>query len=194
MTLIEEMITAGRGVVALIAGRRNAPSYFNLTMVGLVGSFIAFAITAGINTHAAQLIVDMVAIEEFQLPPEAAPAGWLALLAIVITYAIKMGFAALALNWMKRLDGFVPFLIASNWVDFFTIVVGLALSLLGLAGSGVVTMGFILVAFLAHINVARLIVTLRPMQIVFFLVTQMFGTFIVLTVLTGLLAPVPVAS
>lgn len=191
MTLIEETIAAGRGVMALILGRRNASSYFDLTLTGLVGSFIAFFVTSGINTHATQVMVNVIATEEFQLPPEAALQGWQALFVIIVTYAIRMGFAALALNWMKRLDGFIPFVIANNWVDFFSVVVVLVLALFGFGGGGVALI-FIVVIFLVQINIARLIVTLRPMQILFFLITQVFGTLLVMSVLAGIFLPMPV--
>lgn len=192
MTLIEEMIAAGRGVMALIMGRRNASTYFNLTMAGLAGSFVAFLIASGIQTHTAPALLDLIMTEEMQLPSDTALKGWKALLAITVGYAVKMGFAALSLNWMKRLDGFVPFIVASNWADLFAMIGFLALAFMGV--SGVVLLVFGGLTLLVHINVARLIVTLRPIQIVFFFVTQVFGSLLAVSIVGGLLLPTPVAA
>lgn len=192
MTLIEEMIAAGRGVGALVTSRSNASTYFNLTLTGLVGSFVAFLVASGIETHTAPAIFDQLVLEDLPLASEAALHGWQALLAIVVGHAVKLGFAALALNWMKRLDGFVPFVVATNWVDLFAMVGFVIMALVGISSVLFVIFGGVVI--LVHINIARLIVTLRPMQIVFFFVTQLFGSLLAISVVSSVLLPASVVA
>lgn len=193
MTLIEEMIAAGRGMLALITSRRNASTYFNLTLVGLVGSFVAFFVSAGISTHTSSAVIDLLIADAIVIPENATMQGWPGLLALLVSHAIKLGFAAISLNWMKRVDGFVPFLVASNWADLFSITGFAILVYLGL-GASVLVLIFGGMVFLVHINIARLIVTLRPMQIVLFFVTQFVGSVMAIIVISSLFVPASVLT
>ena len=48
-TFIEEMMAAGRGVIGLLTGDRQAGSYFDLGQRGLLGSFIALLLITALN-------------------------------------------------------------------------------------------------------------------------------------------------
>lgn len=179
MTLIEEMMLAGRGVLALLTGRRDAPRYFDLTLHGLAGSFVAFLVATTLNAYLPVLTGSA---------PEGTSASQ-ALLIVALLYAVQMGFSAIVLNQLKRLDGLVPYLVAGNWGTFFITLLTVAISFLSLDGNLVLLMIGILVIVI-EINTARIIVTLRPLQIVMFLVAQMVGVLLALTIV-GMMLPMP---
>lgn len=179
MTLIEEMMLAGRGVVALLMGRRDAPQYFDLTLRGLAGSFVAFLVATTLNAYLPVMLSSA---------PEGTSAAQ-ALLVVGVLYAVQMGFSAIVLNQLGRLDGLVPYLVAGNWGTFFVTLFTLLLSFASFDGGLALLMIGILVIVI-EINTARIIVTLKPMQIVMFLVAQMVGVLLALTII-GMVLPVP---
>lgn len=178
-SIIEEMSSAARGVVALLVGDRKVADYFDFSDRGLIGSFIAFLIVTGFNAVLPTLIG--------ATGPTASVFRAVSMVAIL--FAFQVGFAALALNQMKRLDGLVPYLVADNWATFF---ITIATSLLAVAGfSGDVTLIFLVIVVLViEINIARLIVTLAPLQIAIFLIAQLVGVSVGLLVL-GVVLPLP---
>jgi hypothetical protein len=178
-TIIEEMTAAARGVGALITGDRRAPSYFDFSDRGLIGSFVAFLTVTGLNAVLPGLLG--------ATGPTASIFRAVAMVAIL--FACQLAFAALALKQMKRLDGFVPYVVADNWATFFITLVTSVFAMLGLSGDLMLIVLVVLV-LIVEINIARLIVTLAPLQIAMFLVAQLVGVSIGLIVL-GVLLPLP---
>jgi hypothetical protein len=80
---------------------------------------------------------------------------------------------------MGRQDGFIPYLVASNWVTLFSAVLLLISTLFGEAGI-VLLLGIAIVALLTFINIGRFIVTLTPLQIGLLFVSQAVGVFLAL--------------
>jgi len=156
-----EAVAAARGVGGLIVGDREVAGRFNLTPQGLAGSFVALLIVMGVGAGLPLLL------------------GYqgLVLRAVVIfavSFALQIGCAALALLQAKRLDGFVPYLVADNWASVCVTVAGLVLSLLGVPNE---IIGFpvgVLMIIIA-VNIGRLIIKLPPMQVAMFTVAQVVG-------------------
>lgn len=181
-TIIEELTAAARGVVALIMGDRQAARFFDFSPRGLVGSFIAFLAITGIN-----------AALPFALGMNG-PAASIARSVVMVTilFALQIGFSAIVLRQLKRLDGLVPYLVADNWSTFFITLGSTALALTGLAGDlTLIAVGILVIV--VEINIARLIVTLSPLQIAMFLVAQLVGVSIGL-LLIGVMFPLSPAD
>ncbi len=170
-TLIDEMIAAARGTVALLAGKRNAPGYYDLSLRGLVGSLIAFVVAVSFNAFVPHLS-----------GTGGAPQPWQALVMVALLYLFQTGFGALVLHQFGRLDGLVPYLVADNWATFFITGLSTAMVFFGLSADAAILLIGLLVIIL-EINISRLIVALRPMQIAVFIVAQLLGAFIGLMVL-----------
>lgn len=180
MTLFEEMISAGRGVFALLLGRRNAPSYFDLTVRGLTGSFAVFIFATTLNAYVPYLL----GMETTDMRP------WQTLMMVGTLYLLQVGFSALVLNQLKRLDGLIPYLVADNWATFFITIISIILGVSGIGGDFAL-LGIGIVVIIVEINIARLIVTLTPLQIAMFLIAQLVGVMIGLMVI-GMALPTPV--
>jgi hypothetical protein len=178
-SFIDEMVSAGRGVLALIMGDRKAGSYFDLTLRGLTGAMIAFLTVNAFMAFAPALL-------------QGAPQGGvgIGLLTSLALAAIPVGLAALVLRQFRRLDGFVPFLVADLWGNSF-LSVGMALLLLtGLPFEfTVIALG--IVVLIVEINIARLIVTLPPLQIATFVIAQFAGGLVGVMLLGMLLGGSP---
>lgn len=186
MTLIEEMMLAARGMVALLLGRRSAPEYFDLGLGGLAGSLVAFLAATAINCYLPYLMGASV--------EEVGPA-WQAVLIILILIGSQILASALILNQFRRADGFVPYLVADNWTTFFVTLITIGVSLTGV-DSQVLLFVVGIAALLIRINNARLIVTLTPLQIVGFLLAQLVGAFaglVMVGLMFGTEAGVPVS-
>jgi hypothetical protein len=179
-SLFEEFRSAGRGVVALVVGDRRAGDYFVFSLRGLAGSFIAFIAITGLNAALPTLL-------GFSGPSASITRS---VVMIVVLYTMQIAFSALVLRQLKRLDGLLPYLVADNWATFFITLVSTALALFGLAGDFLVIAIGILV-IVVEINIARLIVTLSPLQIAMFLVAQLVGVSIGLLLIGGLFPPSP---
>ncbi|MDP1732365.1 MAG: hypothetical protein Q8L54_14565 [Devosia sp.] len=183
-TFIDELVSAGRGVLALILGDRKAGSYFNLTLHGLTGSTIAFLAVNALMAYAPALLRGS--------PHGGVGIGLLTSLALA---AIPVALAALVLRQFQRLDGFVPFLVADLWGNSF-LSVGMALLLLAGLPFELTVIGLGIVVLIVEINIARLIVTLPPLQIATFVIAQFAGGLVGVMLLAMLLggpadAPVP---
>jgi hypothetical protein len=176
-TFWSEALTAARGVGGLIVGDRAVSGRFNLTAQGLVGSFIALLLvmTAG-------ALLPMLLGEK----------GFVLRMVLIfgLSFLLQAGCAALALLQAKRLDGFLPYLVADNWASVWVTLGGLALSLIGLPNEVIgFPIGVLLVVI--AVNIGRLIVKLLPLQVAMFTVAQVVGY-----LLGGLLVPylLPVSS
>jgi hypothetical protein len=163
-------MAAARGVGGLIVGDREVARRFNLTPHGLAGSFAALLLVMAIGAGLPLLL------------------GYhgLVLRAVVIfavSFALQLSCAALALLQARRLDGFLPYLVADNWASVCVTVAGLTLNLLGVPDQ---IIGFpigVLMVVIA-VNIGRLIIKLQPIQVAMFTVAQVVGY-----LLGGLLVP-----
>ena len=182
-TFIEELVSAGRGVIALIMGDRKAAGYFDLGQRGLMSSLIAFL---GVNT--------VMAYAPSLLRPAPSSGGTGTGLLISLALAvIPIALAALVLRQVRRLDGFVPFLVADLWANSFLSVAMAVLLLIGLPFE-VTVIGLGIIVLIVEINIARLIVTLPPLQIATFVIAQFAGGLVGVMLLSMLMgAPTDVA-
>lgn len=178
MTFLEEAALAARGLLALLTGRRDAPRYFDLGPRGLAGSFLAYLAALLINAY---------------LPPLmgwSTESAWSSVLISLLLFLTQTGLGALALQQFGRLDGLMPYLVADNWSTFFVTMVSLVLAMFGLSGDvSLVILGLLILVI--EINIARLIVTLSPLQIAAFLIAQVVGVVIGLAVVGLFAAPPP---
>lgn len=179
-TFLDELKNAARGCFALLTGDRQAPTWFDFSQRGLIGSLIAAVIAIGLAGFGPMLI-------GAPLPKGAATQS------IVINGVLFIAQAAtafLALRQMGRQDGFVPYLVASNWVTLVSAVLLLLSTLLGPLGVAILALVVIL-ALATFINIGRFIVTLTPMQIGILFVSQAVGVFLALAVVAIIFVPPP---
>lgn len=181
-SFFEEMSTAARGVVALLVGKRDAPSYFDFSQRGLVGSLIGVVLAVGLAGFGPLLI-------GVPLPPGAATQS---IIVNAVLFIAQLAMAWIVLRQMGRQDGFVPYLVASNWVTFVSAILLLLSTLLGPAGI-VILVVVMVMAITTFINVGRFIVTLSPLQIALLFVSQAVGVFLALGIVAVLLGPPAVA-
>jgi len=179
-TFIEEAMAAVRGCWALVTGKRNASAYFDFSRRGLVGSLIA-VLAAMLLAGFGPMLVGIPV-------PAGAPTQ-----SIVVNAALFVAQAAtawLVLRQMGRQDGFVPYLVASNWVTLVSGILLLVSTLFGELGL-VVLFAIVLFALLTFINIGRFIVTLTPIQIGLLFISQAVGVFLALGIVALLLPPPP---
>lgn len=188
-TFIDELVSAGRGVIALITGDRKAASYFDLSLRGLTGALIVFL---GVNVF--------MAYAPALMRPAAETGGvgtGIGLIVSLALAAIPVALAALVLRQVKRLDGFVPFLVADFWANSYLSVAMALLLFTGLPFE-LTVIGLGVVVLIVEINIARLIVTLPPLQIATFVIAQFAGGLVGVMLLGALIggpaADVPVPS
>lgn len=176
-TFIEEMMAAGRGVIGLLAGDRQAGGYFDLSERGLAGSFIALLLATALNA----VLPIMLGSEG-----ESITRG---VVTVVLLFLLQLGFSIIVLRQVARMDGLVPYLVADNWATFFLTLISAALAAAGLANDfTLIVLGIVVI--LVEVNIARLIVTLPPFQIAMFIIAQLIGVLVGLG-LIGLLFPLP---
>jgi hypothetical protein len=180
-TFLDELMAAARGCVALLLGRREASEYFDFSQRGLVGSLIATIIAVGLAGFGPLLI-------GVPLPAGAATQSVIVNAALFVAQAAT---AFIALRQMGRQDGFIPYLVASNWVTLASALLLLLSTLLGAAGVIILVLVVVL-ALATFINIGRFIVTLTAMQIGILFISQAVGVFIALAVVAVILGPVPV--
>jgi hypothetical protein len=176
-TLLEEMSAAARGVVAVLIGDRRAPSHFDFSQRGLVGSFVAFLVASLINALTPVVF-------GLEVPPGLITRG---LILVAVLYAAQIALSALVLRQLGRLDGLVPYLVADNWATFFITLVSTLLTLIGV-GDELSIIGLGILVIIVEVNIARLIVTLPGLQIAMFLIAQLVGVSAALIVI-GVLVP-----
>ncbi|UJW84894.1 hypothetical protein [Devosia sp. SL43] len=165
-TLFDELKAAARGCLALLVGDRQSSSYFDFSLRGLVGSFIAFLLVTLATAFLLPLLLGGVN------PPGEATRG---IISTLLLLAVKDGAAWLFLRQNGRLDGFVPLLVADNWVNVFGAIIGAIVA--AVAGpSDIVLLGMGLMVIIIEVNIARLIVTLSAWQIAIFIVIQLVAS------------------
>ena len=177
-TFIEELMAAGRGVFGLLIGDRRAGTYFDFSQRGLAGSFIAFLAVTGLNA----ILPVILGLKD---------SGGIArgVLMVAILFALQLAFSAIVLRQLKRMDGLIPYLVADNWATFFLTLISGALAAAGVDGDPVLIV-LAIVVIIIEVNIARLIVTLSPLQIAMFLVAQLVGVSIGLAII-GFTFPLP---
>jgi hypothetical protein len=177
-TFIEEMMAAGRGVIGLLTGNRQSGSYFDFSPRGLAGSFIALLLVTALN-----------AVLPVILGLDSGGGVARGIFMVAILLGLQIAFSAIVLRQLKRLDGLLPYLVADNWATFFMTLISAAIAAAGLASDfTLVVLGIVVIVI--EVNIARLIVTLSPLQIAMFLIAQLVGVSIGL-VLAALLIPMP---
>lgn len=180
-TFLDELMSAARGCVALLLGRREAASFFDFSQRGLVGSLIATIVGIGLAGFGPVLT-------GVPLPAGAATQS------VIVNFVLFVAQAAtayVALRQMGRQDGFIPYLVASNWVTLASAILLLLSTLLGPAGIMILVLVVIL-ALATFINIGRFIVTLTGLQIGILFISQAVGVFLALAVVAVLLgAPAP---
>ena len=177
-TFLDELMAAARGCVALLLGRREASSYFDFSQRGLVGSLIATVIAVGLAGFGPLLT-------GIPLPAGAVTQS------IIVNAALFLAQAAtafVALRQMGRQDGFIPYLVASNWVTLASALLLLLSIMLGSAGIIILVLVVVL-ALATFINIGRFIVTLTPLQIGILFISQAVGVFLALAVVAVILGP-----
>jgi len=179
-TFIEELVSAGRGVIALVMGDRKAAGYFDLSLRGLASSLIVFLAVNALMAYAPALLR--------AAPGDSSGVG-IGLMISLALAAIPVALAALVLRQFKRLDGFVPFLVADFWANSFLSVTMAVLLLFGLPFE-ITVIGLGIVVLIVEINIARLIVTLPPLQVATFVIAQFAGG-LVGVMLLGMLIGAP---
>ena len=175
-TFVEEALDAARGAWALVLGRQDAASYFDFSQRGLIGSFIALVLAIAVSVFGPQLL---------GVGPASGAAAGMTLLSGLL-FALQIGAAYFVLQMMGRLDGFMPYLVADNWVNFYVSLIG-AISIVLLGGSDIMLLVVGLLSIIIEINIARRIVTLAPVQIAIFIVAQVVAQFVGLMVLGGII-------
>lgn len=177
-SFLEELMAAGRGVIGLAVGDKSSGGYFDFSMRGLAGSFIAFLLVTGLNAGLPVLL---------GLDVRGGIAT--AILQVGILFALQVGFSAIVLRQLKRMDGLVPYLVADNWATFFLTLISGGLAAAGVTGD-LVLIVLAIVVIIVEVNIARLIVTLSPLQIAMFLIAQLVGVSIGLAII-GFAFPLP---
>ena len=171
-------MAAGRGVFALLVGDRRAGTFFDFSQRGLAGSFIAFLAVTALNA----ILPTILGSKE--------PGGITrSIVMIAILFTLQVAFSAIVLRQLKRMDGLVPYLVADNWATFFLTLVSGALAAAGIEGDPVLIV-LAIVVIVIEVNIARLIVTLTPLQIAMFLIAQLVGVLIGLAII-GFTFPLP---
>lgn len=175
-SFLQEALGAGRGTLALLRGRQDAPQYFDFSLRGLIGSFIALLLAIGVSVFGPMV---------FGMASPSGAAASMTLLSALL-FGVQIGAAYFVLAMLGRLDGFLPYLVADNWVNFFVSLVG-ALSIVLLGGSDIMLLVVGVVSLVIEVNIARRILTLAPMQVAMFIVAQIVAQLLGLLVLGGIL-------
>lgn len=179
-TFLDELMSAARGCVALLVGNRQAPSYFDFSQRGLVGSLIATVIGIALAGFGPLLTgIDL-------------PAGAATQSVVIngVLFVAQAATAFIALRQMGRQDGFIPYLVASNWVTLASAVLLLISTILGPLGFILLVLVVIL-ALASFINIGRFVVTLTGLQIGILFISQAVGVFLALAVMAVIIGPAP---
>jgi hypothetical protein len=189
-TFIDEAFNALRGTVALVVGNRQASSYFDFRNAGLIGSFIAVLVGMAVQAFAPPLLSPGI--------PSGAAAG--AIMLGFVMLGVQFLVAYLVLRLLGRADGFIPFVVVQNWVTLFQSLLAVAsIAIFGqpiaisaenqLAEMTPGTIPFLLLgiaAMVVWINMARLILTLKPMHVAMFVFIQLGAAFLLQPIILSL--------
>lgn len=177
----DEAAHAVSGTIALVTGKRDASTYFDFSQRGLVGSLIAVLVAmllAGFGPLVLGFDVERGAATQ-------------SIVVNAVLFVAQAAMAYLVLRQMGRQDGFIPYLVASNWVTLLSAVLLLVSTMFGEVGL-ILLLGIAIVAILTFVNIGRFIVTLAPLQIALLFVSQAVGVFLALGVVALFLPPPPV--
>lgn len=177
-TFFEELMAAVQGCLALVTGKRDAPSFFDFSQRGLIGSLIAVILGIALAGFGPVLV-------GVPLPSGAATQS---IIVNAVLFVAQAGTAFIALRQMGRQDGFLPYLVASNWVTLVSAVLLLLSTLLGPLGL-IILVAVVIVAIATFINIGRLIVTLTPLQIGILFISQAVGVFVALAIVAVIIGP-----
>lgn len=169
MSYLEEIMMAGRGVFAIIFGRRDASRYFRLDLAGLMGSLIALLVVEGAGAFLPAMMGDPGPLTAAQL-----------VLSSLVIFAMQVGGAAIVLNQIGRLDAFIPYMVTDNWASVFISLIAVVLTLLGF-DPAVLQVVLVVVVLAVLINIGRVIMTLRPLQIAALMLVMLISVFVGLT-------------
>ncbi len=174
-SFLNEMLFAGRGVGGLIVGNRAAPSHFDVSQAGLVGSFIGLLLITGLSA-ALPLLLGFGGGRIFTT-----------VVSGVIQYGLQIGFAAALLRQIGRSDGLVPYLVADNWASFYITLGTMLLAITGIGGQlMLIAIGILVIV--VEVNIGRLVLKLPGLQIAMLIVAQLVGV-LVAQLLIGILFP-----
>ncbi len=189
-SFLEEAIDALRGTVALVVGNRQASSYFDFRNAGLIGSFIAVLVGMAVQAFAPPFLSPGI--------PAGAATGAIMLGFVVL--GVQFGVAYLVLRLLGRADGFIPFVVVQNWVTLFQSLLAVAsIAIFGqpiavsaddqLAQMTPGTIPFLLLgiaAMIVWVNIARLILTLKPLHVAMFVFMQLGAAFLIQPIILSL--------
>ncbi|HHB83303.1 MAG TPA: hypothetical protein ENK61_07535 [Devosia sp.] len=173
----QELKNAGRGIIAILRGKPDAKSYFDLSMHGFLGSMVAFLVAATVNAYLPGILEGATQASAQERPP---PSPSLALLLVGVIFVFQTAFGAMALKQFDRFDGLIPYLVVSNWATFFFTAIFIIFRLINLSAFPILLLTAIAL-IITEINNLRLIIGLRAMQIAMFIIAQFVGA------LTGLM-------
>lgn len=159
--LIEEMMAAGRGIIAVLIGDKRAAGYFDFSLRGLIGSFIAVVAVTALAGYL-PIFVSKPSEDETLVPVA------LVILSDAVTLAAQIAAVAILLRQIRRLDLLVPFLVANNWWTFAFTLLLVALLAAGVTvpfATPAIFYPWLAVNLLLVINVGRLILHLTGAQI-----------------------------
>ncbi|MCS6761383.1 MAG: hypothetical protein MO846_04920 [Candidatus Devosia symbiotica] len=182
-TFLEEMITAAQGSFALLTGNRKAPTYFDFSQRGLVGSFIALVIGLTVQAFGPRLL---------GIPDGPSVASSVVMLSAMVV-AIQIGVAYVVLRMLGHTDSFLPFVVVQNWANTAQCIIAVILTevfgppfIVDLATqvmqltSGIVPFVALGVASLiVWVNIARLVLMLRPRHVALFVIAQLTAAFMI---------------
>ena len=181
-TFFDEIYAAGQGCIALLTGNRKAPSFFDFSRRGLVSSLIAVLLGVTLAGFGPLILGE-------PLPRGAATQS---IIINLVLFVAQAATAWVALRQMGRLDGYVPYLVASNWVTLASAIMMVLSVMLGPLGVLMLILVVIL-AITSFINIGRFVVTLAPLQIGILFVSQAVGVFLALGIVAMLIG-VPAAA
>jgi len=173
---LNEVLSAARGVAGLVVGDRSASRRFDPTPHGLVGSFIGLLVVTAISAYLPVLLGQKGALLR-------AIAGY------ALLFACQAACSGIVLAQLKRLDGFVPYLVADNWASVFVTIGATLLGLAGLDGE-LLSLPLAVLVIVIAVNIARLVVVLPPLQVAMFVIAQLVGA-MVGAFAVNLLLPLP---
>ena len=190
-TFLDELISAARGCIALVIGNRQAPTHFDFQPVGVAGSFIALVVGLAVQAFAPQLL---------GTPGPAGIASGVVILGALVM-GVQLGVAFLVLRQLGRGDGFIPFVVVQNWATMFQSILAVALiaifgqpvamepggEMAQLTGGSIPFIALGIAALIVSINIARLILTLRPLHVALFVIAQLATALVIQPILGAML-------
>lgn len=167
-----ELRSSFRGIIALMTGDRNAAGYFDFSPAGVAGSFVPVLMVAGFEMLEQMLLG---AGAPGDITQSAVQTG--------IVYATFIGATSLLLAAIGRRDAFPPFIVTYNWANaVLTLAVGILMLISFVVAMTVAFVGTLIMI----INIGRLVMTLKPSQVVMLMLTQIIGGAFSLLLLSAL--------